>query len=189
MNTMKKSPIFSLLLFFCIFSCQKEDIFDQYGSYGEGTAQLNGISYKGKVTTIFDVTRCKPDTCLGINLLRRNQSGEARAYISIDRIPLKIGKFLIPYTLVGVDNHKNYEMSYAEFSDDGDVPTGNYKTYQADTTNWVYIKKLDVKTGDIEGTFQATVVRTESYTPIGAIPDTIRIIDGKFFGKINWNYL
>lgn len=186
---MKKLPIFSLLFFICIFSCQKEDVFDQYGSYGEGTAQLNGIAYKGKVTTIFDVIRYKPDTCLGINILRRNQSGEARAYISIDRIPLKIGKFLIPYTLVGVENHKKYELSYAEFTGDGDEATGNYRTYQADTTNWVNIKKLDVKTGDIEGSFQATVVRMKSYTPLGAIPDTIRITEGNFFGKINWNYL
>ena len=189
MNSVKKLNLTLLFFSLLILSCQKEDIFDQYGSYGEGTAQLNGISYKGKVTTIFDVNRCKPDTCLGINILRRNQSGEARAYISINRVLLKIGKFLIPYVIPGVLNHENYELAYAEFTDDGDVPTGYYLTCQADTANWVNIKKLDIKTGDFEGTFQATVVRTESYTPIGAIPDTIRITEGNFFGKINWNFL
>ncbi len=188
MNNMKKFPILSLLFFVCIFSCGKENVFDKYGTYGEGSALLNGISYTGTVGTLVSFNICKPDTCIGINILHQNKYGEARETITFSIVPLKVGKFLIPYSIPGELDYSNYRFSYSRFAEDGDVIAGFYKTYQPDTANWVNFKKLDLKTGDFEATFQATVVSAENFTPLGAIPDTIRITNGKFFGKINWNY-
>ncbi len=180
-------PILLLLFFVCIFSCGKDGVFDQYGNYGEGSAQLNGVPFEGSVGTYGANNYCPPDTCVTIKIVYKNKEGFNRGDITIERVQLKTGKFQIYFSPKFPFEKGNYAITYSEQTDDGDVFSALYQTYQADTSNWVNIKKLNLKSGDIEGAFQATVIRNKVWVLPGGIQDTIKISDGKFFGKINWS--
>lgn len=183
---MKKVNIFILAI--CIFctNCTKESIFDQKGYFGQGTALLNNNPYSGNVGVFFNTYQCFPDTCITLKIVYSNQFGEKRKDITIGKMPLKTGKFQINYSPFSPFVYGYYTMTYSELSDEGDVLTGLYRPYQLDTANWINIRKLDVKTGDIEGEFQASVLRSPGLTPSGEIQETVKIKEGKFFGKINW---
>lgn len=185
MNILK---VFLLIIILNInYACKKENNFDPDGYYGEGTALLNGKPYKGKVGIFNSNNLCKPDTCIGINIDYFNEYGEKRGDITIDIVFLKTGKFQLGYVYPFWTPYGPYSLTYGELAGDGDVVTGVYFTFQKDSANWLNIKKLDLKSGEISGDFQATVVRAVSFTPKGQIPDTIKITNGSFLGKINWS--
>lgn len=165
--------------------CQKESIFDEYGFYGEGTAWLNGNPWNG-ITGVFRAKRfCEPDTCVAVKLLYINQSGALRGDITLDFIPLQTGKYALGYTSPTWEDVR-YKLTYSTWASDGDVLTGIYDIFEQNDENYVEITELNRKTGDIKGRFQAVVVRDSLWTLSGATPDTIRITDGSFYGRIFW---
>lgn len=176
-----------LIIFLVIYSCDKEDIFDDIGFYGEGKAEIKGNTWKGK-TGVFPLTdprynNCLPDTCISILIQQYNESQELRSKILIHFVPLKLGKFQFnPIEPSFLDT--TYRFTYSEFTSDGDVVTGRYKLTNPDSSYFVNIQELNRQTGDIRGMFRARVVRDTSF--IGPYPDTIIIENGSFYGKINW---
>jgi hypothetical protein len=180
---MKKiSILFSFALLF--YTCKKEPIFDEYGFSGEGTAMLNGTPWKG-VAGIFPTSVfCKPDTCIAIKLLYY-EADALRGDITINHIPLSTGKKTLNYIWPRYAQINN-KIGYGEFTSDGDVITGSYYVYEQNDANFVDITELNLETGDVRGSFQAVVVRDSFWTADGAIPDTIRITNGSFYGKIYW---
>ncbi len=178
---------FIILLIFAYVACQKDDIFDDIGFYGEGTALLNGVEWKGK-TGIFPLNdprfvNCLPDTCISILIQKYNDIGELRSKVLFHKIPLKIGLYLFnPIEPSFLDTF--YRISYSEFTSDGDVVTGRYSLKEADSSYFLEIIELNKQSGDIRGKFHAKVVRDTAF--IGTFPDTITIENGNFYGKINW---
>jgi len=172
-----------LILILAVSSCEKDDIFDGIGFYGEGTAILNGVGWNGKTGVFPSKNYCAPDTCIGILIQKYNDIGELRGKILIDYVSLKVGKFqLNPIEPWYLDTF--YRISYHEFTADGDVITGDYSLKLSDPNYYLEILELNRHTGDIRGKFSAKVVRDTAF--IGSFPDTITIKDGNFYGKINW---
>ena len=178
-----KNPLFFLLLLLSLTTCRKDSIFDVYGFYGEGSAKLNDIPWTGKTGVFFTDVFCKPDSCIGIVLIHRNQYGELRGKITLDHVPLHAGRQTLNYAWP-VSEDVLCALSYSEWASDGDVVTGDYSVFEQNDDNYLDITDLNLKTGDISGKFQATVVRHEFWTPAGQQPDTIRITEGTFIGKI-----
>jgi hypothetical protein len=179
---MKKSIccfLFALLL----VTCRYDSIFDEYGFYGEGTAKMNGQTWGGKAGIFPSTDWCKTDTCIAIKILRSNSEGFLRNDLTFDHIPLKKGRKTFNYRW-SVYKDALYKLTYSEWGSDGDVITGGYYVYEQNDENFLEITHLDLKTGDIRGIFQATVVRGSSWTPLGRQSDTIRIRDDSFYGKI-----
>jgi hypothetical protein len=173
----------SVVLFLLIYSCAKDNIFDEIGFFGEGNAKLNGEIWKGKTGVFKSRNYCTPDTCIGILLYKYNAFGELRGKILIDYVSLKIGKFqLNPIEPFYLDTFNR--ISYSEFTSDGDVVTGTYILKNPSPDYYIEIKELNKQNGDIRGSFRAKVVRDTSF--IGKFPDTINIEDGNFYGRINW---
>lgn len=174
------------IFFACLFAgCKKEGVFDELGFYGEGAAQLNGQSWRGK-TGIFPTKNfCEPDTCIAITFLYHNQHEELRGDITFDDVPLKRGRKKINYVWPTWDDVQ-CRLIYSRFAADGDVLVGEYHIVEQNDENFLEITELNLKTGDVKGKFQATVVRDSLWTPPGHKPDTIKIMDGSFFGKIFW---
>ena len=99
----------------------------------------------------------------------------------------KAKKYYFPDTCVGIYPtylDTLYNFSYQEFK--GDAALENYSIIEADSNNYVEIKELNMKTGDVRGSFQARVISDSSWPSNGSIPDTIDITNGSFYGKINW---
>lgn len=176
-----------LVLLLFVVACKKDSIFDEYGFYGEGSAMLNGKPWKG-ITGVFPKKNfCSPgDTCLAISLLYYNDHGALRSIITFDVIPLNLGKHTINYVWPTWEEIE-YRLIYSEYVFDGDVTTGGYHVYEQNDANYLNLTELNVQTGDVRGEFQAVVVRDSMWTPAGYAPDTIRITDGSFYGKIYWN--
>ncbi|MBK8956816.1 MAG: hypothetical protein IPM34_14860 [Saprospiraceae bacterium] len=176
-----------LILILAVSSCEKDDIFDDIGFYGEGTALLNGVEWKGK-TGIFPLNdprfvNCLPDTCISILIQKYNDIGELRSKVLLNKVPLRLGKFQFnPIEPSFLDTI--YRITYSEFTSDGDVVTGIYSLKEADSSYFLEIIELNKQSGDIRGKFRAKVVRDTAF--IGTFPDTINIEDGNFYGKINW---
>ena len=181
---MKKLFILNILLIvFC--TCTKDDNFDADGNYGEGTALLNGIQFKGVANTFYsDKAFCKPDTCIAMHFKYKNKEGFLRGIITMSNIPLLKGKFILGYSKTPSIHDYHYTFSYSELEEGGDVLTGIYFIYEFNPENFLNVQKLDLLTGDIEGTFQATVVRSPEFTISGSVQDTIVISNGLFHGKI-----
>ena len=168
-----------------VIACKKDFVFDEYGYYGEGTAYLNGQPWSG-LTGIFPTKNyCEPDTCIGVKLLYYNQNGALRGDITIDDIPLVVGKHTLNYIWPTWEDIA-YRLIYTKFTSDGDVVTGTYHVFEQSNDNFLNITEINVRTGDIKGGFQAVVVRDSLWTPLGQKPDTIKITDGSFYGKIYW---
>lgn len=182
-----KNQLIFLLLLLSLTTCRKDSIFDEDGFYGEGSAKLNGMPWSGKTGVFFKTgvwaDFCYPDTCIAIHLFHRNQNGELRGKITLDHVPLHIGKQTLNYAWP-VSEDVLCALSYSEWASDGDVVTGDYSVFEQNEDNYLDITDLNLKTGDISGKFQATVVRHEFWTPAGQQPDTIRITEGTFKGKI-----
>ncbi len=184
---------FIILLIFAFTACEKDDIFDDIGFYGEGTALLNGVEWKGKtgVFALLDskLKNCLPDTCIGVLIQHYNNANELRSKILIDFVPLKLGKFQLnlkpnKFDQFGFQLDTTFQFSYHEYTSDGDVVTGYYKLINSDPDYYLNVQELNRHTGDIRGIFRARVVRDTSF--IGTFPDTITIENGSFYGKINW---
>ncbi len=171
----------TLLLLFALLlaTCKKDSLFDEYGYYGEARAKLNGVPWTGNPSIFFPALLCRPDSCIAIDILQFNKRGELRSDITIDDVPMRLGRQTLN---PGWD--VLCSLSYSEFADDGCVLTGIYSVSGQSDDNYVDITQLDLKTGDISGKFQATVVREEFWTPRGYEPDTIRITEGTFRGRI-----
>ncbi len=175
--------LYILLTIISILSCEKNSIFDDHGFYREGKARLDDVEWKGN-TGIFKAKKyCFPDTCVGIVIEGYNEARSVHSNIIIDQVFLKTGKFYFnPINPTYKDTL--YKFSYHEFS--GDVVVGIYNIIEADWNNYVEIKELNLKTGDVRGIFQARVISDSSWPSNGSIPDTIDITNGSFYGKINW---
>ena len=172
-----------LLNIMSILSCEKNSIFDNDGFYGEGKARLDEVEWKGS-TGIFKAKKyCFPDTCVAILVEGYNKARSVRSKILIDQVFLKTGKFYFnPIYPTYLDTL--YNFSYQEFK--GDAVLENYSIIEADSNNYVEIKELNMKTGDVRGSFQARVISNSGWPSNGSIPDTIDITNGSFYGKINW---
>jgi hypothetical protein len=182
-----KNSLFFLLLLFSFTTCRKESVFDEHGFYGEGSAKLNGVSWTGKTGVFFKkgvwADFCYPDTCIAVKILHYNQNGELRGDITLNHVPLHTGKQTLNYAWP-TSKDVLCAFSYSEWASDGDVITGGYDVFEQNDNNYLNITELNLKTGDISGKFQATVVRHEFWTPAGQQPDTVRITEGTFKGKI-----
>lgn len=178
---MKKWNI--LLLIISTLSCEKNSIFDEFGYYGEGKVILNDIEWKGKIGVFKAKKYCFPDTCVAIIIEGYNESRAVLSKIVIDQVFLKTGRFLLN-PIYPSYNDTLYKLSYVEFI--GDMAFSAYSIIQADSNNYIEIKELNMKTGDIKGSFQARVISNTSWPGNGSIPDTIDIKDGSFYGRINW---
>ena len=175
--------VYKLLTILTILSCEKNSIFDDDGFYGEGKAKLDEVEWKGS-TGIFKAKKyCFPDTCVAILVEGYNKTRSVRSKIIINQVFLKTGKFYFN-PIYPTFKDTLYRFSYHEFS--GDAVVGVYNIIEADSNNYVEIKELNLKTGDVRGIFQARVISDSSWPSNGSIPDTIDITNGSFYGKINW---
>ncbi len=175
--------MYILLTIISILSCEKNSIFDDDGFYGEGKARFDDVEWKGN-TGIFKAKKyCFPDTCVGIVIDGYNEARSVRSNIIINQVFLKTGKFYFN-PIYPTFKDTLYRFSYHEFS--GDAVVGVYNIIEADSNNYVEIKELNLKTGDVRGIFQARVISDSSWPSNGSIPDTIDITNGSFYGKINW---
>ena len=100
-------------------------------------------------------------------------------------IPLKLGRHTFNYVWPFYEEIEN-RLTYSEWGADGDVITGVYHVFEQNDDNYVELTEVDLRNGDVRGNFQAVVVRDSILTPAGYQPDTIRITDGSFYGKIYW---
>ena len=182
-----KNQLIFLLLLLSLTTCRKDSVFDEHGFYGKGSAKLNGVPWSGKTGVFFKTgvwaDFCYSDTCIAIHFFHRNQYGELRGKITLDHVPLHTGRHTLNYAWP-VSEDVLCALSYSEWVSDGDVVTGDYSVFEQNDDNYLDITDLNLKTGDISGKFQATVVRHEFWTPAGQQPDTIRITEGTFTGKI-----
>ena len=182
-----KKTMFFLLLLLPLITCRKDHIFDEHGFYGEGTALMNGVPWSGKTGVFFKTgvwaDFCYPDTCVAIHLFHRNQNGELRGKLTLNHVPLRTGKQTLNYTWP-LSKDVLCQLSYSIFTSDGDVIIGDYSVFEQNDDNYLDITELNLKTGAINGKFQATVVRDSFWTFPGHQPDTIRITDGTFWGRI-----
>ncbi len=178
---MKKVLIF-LLFGFALTTCRKS-IFDEGGFYGEGSARMNGKAWTGKAGIFMTDVFCKTDSCIAVKLLYLNAQGLLRGDITLDHIPLRTGRQTLNYIW---PNHARTfcQLTYSEYIDDGDVTTGGYFVFEQNPDNYVEITGINYSTGGVSGKFQATVVRDSLWTFPGYKPDTIRIREGVFFGRI-----
>jgi len=182
-----KKPLFFLLILFSLTTCRKDSVFDEHGFYGEGTALMSGVPWSGKTGVFFKTgvwaDFCYPDTCIAIKILHSNQNGELRGDITLDHVPLRTGRQTLNYAW---PTHEDVfcKLIYSEWVADGDVTTGGYYVFEQNDDNYLDIAELNLKTGDISGKFQATIVRDKFWTPAGQQPDTIWITEGTFKGKI-----
>ncbi|MBK8643710.1 MAG: hypothetical protein IPN15_16335 [Saprospiraceae bacterium] len=175
--------LYILLTIISILSCEKNSIFDNDGFYGEGKAKLDEVEWKGN-TGIFKAKKyCFPDTCVGIVIDGFNEARSVRSNIIINQVFLKTGKFYFN-PIYPTFKDTLYRFSYHEFS--GDAVVGVYNIIEADSNNYVEIKELNMKTGDVRGSFQARVISNSDWPSNGSLPDTIDITNGSFYGKINW---
>ncbi|MCC6599823.1 MAG: hypothetical protein IT223_04020, partial [Crocinitomicaceae bacterium] len=176
--------LFSLfLLFLSIAACRKDNVFNEHGLYGGGSAKLNGVAWTGKAGVFFTDVFCAPDSCIAISLFHYNESDALRGKITLNHVPLRTGRQTLNYTWP-LSKDVLCALSYSVFTSDGDVITGDYSVFEQNDDNYLNITKLDLNTGLISGTFQATVVRDSFWTFPGYQPDTIRITEGTFSGKI-----
>jgi hypothetical protein len=181
---MKKTLIY--IAFFSIFwACKKEETFDEFGFLGEGQALVNGVEWKAKAgaTSAISTVYCQ-DTCLiGIVLENLDSDGILRSKIVLNFFEKEEGRTICNYVKPTWTRAKNKITYYAQ-SDD--VFTGAYYITKKDSSNFLEITKLDEKTWDIEGNFEATVVRDSLFTPKGFAPDTIKIRNGFFRSRVKW---
>jgi len=178
---MKKS-LFFLSFLLSLVTCQK-DVFDEHGFYGEGRAKLNGLDWTGKTGVFFTDVFCQPDSCIAINLYHRNEGGALRGKLTLNHVPLRTGRQTLNYTWP-LSTDVPCQLSYSLFTSDGDVIIGDYSVIEQTDDNYLDITVLNLVAGDISGKFQATVVRDSFWTFAGHQPDTIRITEGTFWGKI-----
>jgi hypothetical protein len=178
-----KKPLFFLLLLLSLTTCRKDSVFDEHGFYGEGSAKLNGVPWTGKTGVFFTDVFCQPDSCIAINLYNRNESGALRGKITFNHVPLRTGRQTLNYVWP-LSKDVLCTLSYSEFTSDGDVITGDYSVFEQNDDNYLDISELNLKTGNISGKFQATVVRDSFWTFAGHHPDTIWIMEGAFKGRI-----
>ena len=169
-----------ILLALILYSCSKT--FDDYGYYGEGSAMLNNLIFEGKTKTVYNVGFCYPDSCLAIIINNNYGIGLKQGDILINFLPRKIGKFELRPEVSEVSDHL-YQFSYWVMN--GDEFIGSYHIYDKDTSNWVIINKLNFKTGEVSGSFQAKVERDPYWQSLGYPLDTIIFKNGKFYGKVN----
>lgn len=180
---MKRLLYFLMLLAFVI-GCTKDSIFDEYGYYGNGYAKLNGKDWTGKTGVFIKTFFCTADDpCVAIKLLYYNEQGALRGDLTFNFIPLKTGKFSLNYVWP-VWEDIQYKLGYYTLTSDGDVLTGSYHVFEQNDENYIEITDLNLETGYIKGSFQALVVRDSFWLPPGYLPDTIRITNGSFYGKI-----
>ncbi len=182
-----KNQLIFLLLLFVFTTCRKDSVFDEHGFYGEGTALMNSAPWSGKTGVFFKTgvwaDFCSPDTCIAIKIQHKNQNGELRGDLTLNHVPLRTGRQTLNYVW---PTHGDVfcKLTYSEWVADGDVTTGGYFVFEQNDDNYLEITGINLKTGDISGMFQATVVRDSFWTFAGYQPDTIRITEGTFKGRI-----
>ena len=172
-----------MLFLFSFTTCRKDHIFDEHGFYGAGSAKLNGMPWTGKTGVFFTDVFCQPDSCIAINLYHRNESGALRGKLTLDHVPLRVGRQTLNYAWP-LSTDVPCKLSYSLFTSDGDVIIGDYSVFEQNDDNYLDITELNLKTGAINGKFQAIVVRDSFWTFPGHQPDTIRIVEGTFWGRI-----
>lgn len=178
---MRKILFFLTMAVFFVH-CKKESDFDEFGYSGKGTALLNRMYWSGSSYFFPNASTCAPDTCITIGF-HYFENGYVCGNISIQYVPLSVGKKKLGYA-------PNFEKVNNKFLystiEGGDLVTGIYQIYEESEDNFVDITAYNAETGDIKGSFQATVVMISAFTPQGAVPDTIRITNGDFYGKVYW---
>lgn len=174
---MKFYKSFLFIFFLLTISCSKT--FDENGFYGEGSANLNKLMFSGSTRIAYNDEFCLPDTCISIQIKGDNIKGGGT--IVMNFIPQKLGKFALDPEFIEPEDHL-YQFSYYQGADD--VLSGSYHIYEIDTSNWIIINKINFKTGDVKGRFQATVIKDKFWLPPNYIPDTLRFTNGEFYGRI-----
>ncbi len=179
-----KRLIYFLMLLGLVIGCTKDSIFDEYGFYGHGYAKLNGKDWNGKTGVFPKKFFCGPtDSCVAIKMHYLNEHGALRGDLTFDFVPLTTGKFTLNYVWPTYEDIR-YKIIYSKYISDGDVITGGYHVFEQNDENYIEITGLNLEKGDISGSFQAVVVRDSFWVPQGYLPDTIRITEGSFYGKI-----
>jgi len=182
--------IFIAIVIILLCQCTKESLFDEYGGYGKAQATTNGKSWNATPRILLD-SRYLPDSFITIQL-NNGDIHAKKSEIYFSKVPLKTGHYLFnPYNFN--PNSFKYDticgISAADLSGGGGEYTiiGYYLLQTpSDSSNYLDIKELNLKTGDIKGSFRARLTMDSAWTWPGIPPDTLLIENGSFYGKIYW---
>lgn len=178
-----KSTVSLLLLSLLFVTCNKDNVFDKYGSYGEGSAEVNDRAWSGTCrTTSSSLCYCDAlESCISVEISQYAKDGLLLSVINFSRITPEKGIRPLNYIYPSWERTCD-QMSCAERDDD--VLLGMYSVHEQSDSNYLEITDLNLETGNIKGTFQATLIRDSSWVKPGQTADTLRIRNGSFYGKI-----
>jgi hypothetical protein len=173
---MKNILFFSL--FVLLIACKKEitkpALPEDY--YGTASAERNGKPWSAHPTCWIDVIG---QSNLVVQLDSFWQDFYFKEQVSIYGIPPILGTYKV-YKLSTQTVDKLYSVLSMW---DADQPLGGYTILESDSsTNLVTLTKYDTLTKEIKGTFNLTFV--VSGRPYPSYPDTIKMKNGQFFGKL-----
>ncbi|MFN8331239.1 MAG: hypothetical protein U0T81_08480 [Saprospiraceae bacterium] len=154
-----KSIWIIVFLLLIIGSCYK-DVFDKDGFYGNCKAKVNGIQWNGNCLVIKAVPACSPDSCISLSFWNFDKNDNLISKIGIQQVQLKKGKFLLNNFEPWFKN-TDYHFLYSEYEIANERFKNAYQIYGPDSSNFLEITDLDLSTGNINGKFQARVVRNE----------------------------
>ena len=181
---MKKITI--LLAYFFSLGCRNGDI-DPYTNGVVIGASFNGKPWENTaLRSFYETYTCSKS--LGLNITVSNAQGFRRESLSIVKVPLREGNFLIKqyiYNNIGcLPDSPDVYSTYNTLQDDGDVGKDRYSILESSREiNKLVISKYDGKSRYISGEFSATfllkrnVDGTKNYFDS---VDTIRITKARF---------
>ncbi len=181
---MKK--IIILLTYLLFLGCQNTDI-DPYTNGIVTGASFNGKSWENtKLRSVYETHTCSKS--LGLHITVFNSQGFERESLSINKIPLFKGEFVIKkdnYNNIGcLPDSPDVYATYGTSQDDGDVGKDNYYVLESSKEiNILVINKYDDKNKYVAGEFSATFLlrrNTNGTKNYFDSVDTIRITKARF---------
>lgn len=173
---MKHILFFALI--FILFACKKEPAKPSLpdGYYGTASAERNGKPWTGHPACWISLA---DHTSISMELDSFWQDFYGKESLQIWNIPPFVGTYKT-HRYIG----QNLNQVYSILSMwDSDLPLGGYNILESDSsTNVVALTSYDTLTKEIKGTFNLTFI--VSGRPYPSYPDTIRMKNGQFSGKL-----
>lgn len=145
------------------------------GYFGEVVTERNGKKWTGYTACWIDIIDQKN---ININLDSFENGYFLRESLTLYTIPPKTGTYKV-YRLAPSKTKLHSSFGVWE----GDLPLGEYEILEADSaTNTVTLSTYDTLSKEIKGTFNLSFIVTDK--PYPTYPDTIRLKNGKFSGKL-----
>jgi hypothetical protein len=172
---------------FALIACRYDSEFDEWGFNGRGNYFRDGKMREGKLVVSLVKSFCPPDTdsCLALIIRDYHAPDVPKSDITIGSFSPKLGRVELSY-FPDISGRGPNMFYLSEFTTEGDVGAGLYSLSSQSLENFLEITELNMESGFISGRFAATVAMDSSLLSLGYDPDTIRITDGAFSGKINW---